>query len=396
MPRVLRAAFERFALEAGRDGAVRYERICRAVAHDDRLLSLLSEAPAPQRRPNILLAAVHYLLLRGADHPLADAYPTVATWRRHGASPPIETPLATPLSTPAVDLHELPTTFTGFCLRHADEIRALVATRSTQTNEIGRCSALYPVLASLSERLAARGGRGHPLALVDLGAAAGLNLSFDRYATTYSPAPLRTCGPPDSPVQLHCVVPHGKDLLPLSAPLLRARIGLDRHPVDLTQRDSVIWLLACQWPDHLDRFCQAQAAIDLALGDPPPPHVVKGDIPGDLPGVVAGVPDDAHLCLFHSWTAAYLSPSDQQRLTATVTALASVRPVSWIYAENPLQVPGLPMPQPPRPSPEDATAVVALDFDRSEGTGGAPCAPVRLADMHSHGRWLRWYGWDHA
>jgi len=51
-----------------------YDRICRTVAESDEVLDLVSEAPPTGHNPVLLLAAVHYLLLGGLDHPLAAVY----------------------------------------------------------------------------------------------------------------------------------------------------------------------------------------------------------------------------------------------------------------------------------------------------------------------------------
>ena len=80
--------FRGFAAVVERDGGTTYPAICRAVADDDEVLSLLDRAPLPQRRPLLLLAAVHYLLLSGADHPLAAYYDTVAEVRGSPADAP--------------------------------------------------------------------------------------------------------------------------------------------------------------------------------------------------------------------------------------------------------------------------------------------------------------------
>ncbi len=42
--------------------------------------------------------------------------------------------------------------FTSFCLTHRRELEHLVATRTTQTNEVGRCSALLPGLCEVASR----------------------------------------------------------------------------------------------------------------------------------------------------------------------------------------------------------------------------------------------------
>jgi hypothetical protein len=110
-----------------------------------------------------------------------------------------------------------------------------------------------------------------------------------------------------------------------------------------------------------------------------------GDIIDDLPDVVAGIPADGPLVVFHSWVAAYLSPERQGQLVDAVHDLGRTRPVHYLYAEAPVETPGLPTPPSPSPGPTSnlTTALVHLAAD------GSP--PVRLADMHHHGKWLRWW-----
>ena len=123
--------FRAFAESSARDGAVTYGTICRSAADDPELLELMGRAPVTQQRPNLLLAAVHFLLLGGAPHPLATHYDTVAAY------------LGTE---PVAPVGHLRLEFKDFCLTHRDELLELIATGSTQTNEVGRCTALLPAL----------------------------------------------------------------------------------------------------------------------------------------------------------------------------------------------------------------------------------------------------------
>ncbi len=61
---------------------------------------------------------------------------------------------------------------------HAGEVLQVLSTRRTQTNEVTRCATLRPALALLPQ----------PLALIEVGASAGLCLLYDRWR--YCPAPL--------------------------------------------------------------------------------------------------------------------------------------------------------------------------------------------------------------
>ena len=383
----LAGQYRAFAVAVGRDGTAVYQRICDGIAGDADLLALSAEAPAAQRRPNLLLAAVHYLLLSGADDRLADHYPTVAEWR--GAqSPGAQSPgagwRATAWPTAATPTEPVPdgrdpfAEFAEFCRRHREEVAGLLAVRATQTNEVGRCAVLLPAFTTVAAEA------GQPLALVDLGASAGLNLLFDRYGYDYGDR--GTAGVAGSPVVLACEVRSG--VLPdLSVPAVAYRAGLDQRPVDVDDDDAVRWLLACQWPQQLARFRRLRAAVQVARATPDRGRVAVGDVVGDLVETVRQVPETAHLCLYHSWVAAYLDEDRQRALAQVVAGIAGDRPLSWVYAEQPYEVPGLPMPAPPEGQKvKGATAVVLVRFD-----GDRPVAR-RLADVHPHGRWLHWWG----
>ena len=162
--------FRAFATVVERDGGTTYPAICRRVADEPEILAMLERAPSPQRRPLLLLAAVHSLLLAGHDHPLAAFYDTVVALRGtvHAGNRPDR-------------VADVGTAFVDFCHTEQSAIAELVATRSTQTNEVGRCTALLPGLCHIA-RLDPHDG---PLTVLDLGTSAGLNLLFDDYAYTY-------------------------------------------------------------------------------------------------------------------------------------------------------------------------------------------------------------------
>ena len=332
------------------------------------LLDLTGLAPPAQRRPNLLLAAVHFLLLGGVDERLADHYRTVAEWR------------GTPVRRPPDDRDPF-VEFAAFARAHRTSWPTLLATRATQTNEVGRSAVLLPAFVTVAA------AAGRPLALVDLGASAGLNLLFDRYAYRYASstgadAPGAGVGAGvAAPVILDCDVRAG--VLPdLALPPVAYRAGIDRQPVDVDDDDAARWLLACQWPEHVTRFARLRAAIDLARAAPDRGDVRTGDVVDDLAETVAEAPPDAHLCVYHSWVAAYLTTERQQALGAAIADVARSRPVSWVFAELPYEVPGLPVPPAPadragdRP-PKGATAVVLVDVDRDGRRSRGPPAGRR-------------------
>ncbi|HWE67467.1 MAG TPA: DUF2332 domain-containing protein, partial [Acidimicrobiales bacterium] len=290
--------FRQFAAAVERDGAVTYAAICRGVAEDPELLALMEQAPLAQRRPNLLLAAVHFLLLGGVAHPLAAHYDTVrlVTGTTRAPPPPGADPVA-----------ELVADFRDFCLTKRAELLPLIAVRSTQTNEVGRCAALLPALCAI----AASYGESQPISLLDLGTSAGLNLLFDRYAYTYrqrADGAVLEAGADGSPVRLDCTV-RGElaALPPLRPPPVAARAGLDRQPIDPDSEDAARWLLACQWPDNLPRFIRLRAALAIARTTTGRPAIFEGDLVDDLDAVAATIDDSRPLVVFHSWVAAYLS-----------------------------------------------------------------------------------------
>ena len=181
--------------------------------------------------PNVLLAAAHSLVLSGADTPLADVYAG-----RSNADPG--------------------TLFVDFCLTHHDAIAAMLDTRRHQ-HQRGRalgCGGTGPDGGG-GTRL------GQPIGLVDVGCSAGLNLLCDQYRLDYGE--FGGTGPTDAPIQLACEVRGATPPIVAELPPIAARVGLDHDPVDLGDRDSFLWQLACVWPDT-GRLDRTRAALEHA------------------------------------------------------------------------------------------------------------------------------------
>jgi hypothetical protein len=300
---------------------------------------------------------------------LAAYYDTVAALR------------GTPLHASATGVS---TVFTSFCEEHRRELEQVIATRTTQTNEVGRCSALLPGLCHIASLY----DWDVPLSLLDLGTSAGLNLLFDDYAYTYRSASddgVRTAGTVGSAVSIECSARGGVSSLPeLRLPAMGERVGLDLSPLDPFSDDAVLWLLACQWPDNPARFGRLRSALSNVRASDNPPRLEQGDMVSDLPRVAASITGRSPLVVFHSWVAAYLDQDQQRTLVAEVHALGAARPVHHLYCETPFETPGLPTPPSPVPreGPDLATALVHI---------GPSGDPQRLADTHPHGSWIRWW-----
>jgi len=130
------ANYRRFAGRETVGRAPAYGVLAAAVAADEQILTFLSALPVAKRQPNLLFAAARHVL-----------------------------------GTPT-DIHAL----RDLVRDRADELAAVMRVRRTQTNEAARCATLLPALVGLPE----------PLALLEVGAAAGLTLLVDRYSYDYA------------------------------------------------------------------------------------------------------------------------------------------------------------------------------------------------------------------
>lgn len=295
---MLAQQFRRFGERECVPASPLYGRLAVGISEDSDLLALAATARA-RPVPNLLLAAVHMLLLQGSAHPLAAFYPSITH------------------SQQALAQGDPFPQFRAFCLEHTAPIEQLLGTRRVQTNEVRRCACLLPAFA-----IAARQLGGRPLALVEIGASAGLNLLWDRYHVDYGPA--GQCGDPAAPVRLACAL-RGDRTPPLPAhlPQIAARVGLDLNPVDVRDPGAALWLRALIWPEQLDRAALLERAIEVARRDPPP--LLAGDALGLLPGVLASVPADTGLCIYHSFTLNQFPSAARQRFADMVAEHAAGR-----------------------------------------------------------------------
>ena len=330
-----------------------YRRLAQGLAQDDAVTGLLLSAQPGQARPVLVLAALHDLMLRHPDLPAAQWYPSVT-----GAD-------EAPAGDPWPDVR-------AAALDHADELREVIATRTTQTNEVNRCVYLAALLTAACADLP-----DAPVTLVEQGASAGLLLGVDRYRTTLAAGDRRTTvGPGHATVECE-----GEDLsgsASLRLPTIASRAGVDLHPALLTDPDTVRWLEACLWPDLPVRLRRFRAAVQSLSADPPP--VQRGDMVTDLAAVVDGARTrtaDEHVVVFSSWALTYVERSQRPHVADTLDDLAADgTAITWITAEPDGCVPGLPVID---------TSRTVLGVQRWR-------ADRRTADVlgtcHPHGEWV--------
>jgi len=317
MTAVIRA-YQTFAGREARGRSAAYEALAESVASDAALAGFIASLPPAKRQPQLVFAAARYLL---------------------GVTPGTG------------QLRDL-------IGRSPAEVTRVILARSTQTNEPARCAVLLPALAQLPQ----------PLALIEVGASAGLNLLFDRYSYDYGGHHLAGSDP-DAPT-LRCQ-PRGPVPLPTRIPAIEWRAGLDLSPLDVTSDDDVRWLSCLVWPGEGDRARRLQAAVAAARRDPPAVH--RGDLATDLPALAAEAPAGLTLVVYHSSVLYQVAPHDRERFAATVRSLGA----SWLSSEAPGIVPG--------------TALAAVDDQMCVLASGG--MPVATAD--SHGTWLNWLRGPH-
>ena len=349
MPRDLASIWTYFADTSCGEYSPLYERICRAVAASEPVLDLIREAPPAAHQPNVLLGAAHYLVLSGIEHPLAAVYAGVSN-----ADPG-------PL-------------FVDLCLRERTRVLELLSTRHTNTNEVGRSGVLGPALTAVA------GEFGAPLGLVDVGCSAGLNLLCDRYLLDYGPA--GTTGPDDAAVRVTCDIVGGSPPIEPMLPTIAARVGLDRHPVDVSDPEEARWLLACVWPDT-GRLPRTQRALEEARSTPP--RLVQGDAVEAVTDVVLGLPSDAMAVVMTTWALAYLTKENRVAFRDTLAAASRTRPIAWISGEGKGVVDAFA----DLDAPSDAQGMMASILGLMTFRDGDYDARL-LAFVHPHGNWLDW------
>lgn len=279
--------FEWNARHVIEDPTALYFRLSRELIGDGKLLVLASNVPSTQPAPNLFFSAVHYLLMRDAGdaHPLREFFPDLAVQHNMREDPyPV---------------------FRDYCLTHAAEIRKLLETRRVQVNEIGRCAYFLPAFQLVAQRIS-----GEPMALIEVGASAGLNLFWDRYAYDYGAD--GQYGALDSEIVLPCRLRgERRPRLYAEMPQVNVRFGIDLHPNDVLDDDSMLWLRALVWPEQVERAKRLEKAIDLAREHPP--LVIAGDALDIVPRALEGIACDMPVLLFHSFVLNQFSSTARSR-----------------------------------------------------------------------------------
>jgi hypothetical protein len=238
---------------------------------------------------------------------------------------------------------------------------------------VARCAYLFPAFVLATQR------SGKPLWIVDVGCSAGLNLNFDKYAYDYDG---RYVGDPTSPVRLQPDL-RGNRLPVTPLPMTAGKVGIDLDPIEVDDIEASRWLRACTWPEHVARFRNLSAALDIARRHKP--KVVKGNVVDVLPAVVAAADRDAALVIVNTNAMVYFSRAERTRYGEVLAEIGRDRDLVWIANEHPaaLAHAGYASPVPLSRDPA-VLPLVMTHFHR-----GLRDESV-LAQVGPHGRWLDW------
>jgi hypothetical protein len=275
--------YARFARDEAPGRSALYADWAAGVAADPSVAEILGRIPETRRQPPLVFAVTRLLGAPEADY---------ATWRE-------------------------------WVREHADDVVAEASRRSLQTNEPLRCAALLPALAEIEG----------PLALLEIGASAGLCLYPDHYSYRFrdrAGARVTALDPATgvSSVVLECEVAGDP---PLRMPEVVWRAGIDLAPLDAADPGDRRFLTSLVWPGERGREARIEAALDIAAAEPPLLHAGDASEPAVLREIASGAPAGATLVVTTPGVLPHIPRAGRDRLIQTLRTLEAV----WISIDPP-------------------------------------------------------------
>ncbi|MDQ0615737.1 hypothetical protein QF046_003378 [Microbacterium sp. W4I4] len=210
----------------------------------------------------------------------------------------------------------------SFLLSHAEEVVAECERRMVQTNEPLRLAALLPVLGLIDG----------PVALLELGASAGLCLYPDRYSYRFTAADgterLRI-DPADGPSQVVLTSIVRGALPVIRMPEIVWRAGVDLAPVDIREPDDRTWMRSLIWPGETERAERIAGAVAIAQADPP--LLLAGDAEARLDDLLASAPAGATPVVMTPGMLVYLPRAQRASLIDRIRASGA----RWVTIDAP-------------------------------------------------------------
>ncbi|GCF10285.1 DUF2332 domain-containing protein [Dictyobacter arantiisoli] len=264
-----------------------YSALFERLQDDPVLLALFGLVEANQPPHVTFFSVVNYLLFKEPEHPLAQYYPYLTAHPR-----------------PAAEAYPV---FHAFCLEHMDQLRTLLPVTRLQTNEVTRAANLVPAFASVFQQ---EQEAGRSFVLVEMGSSAGLNLNWLQYGYHYTAkdntAPPMDWGNDAAAVHIACEVNGKLPALPARSeiPSIISCLGIDLAPLSLYNKDDILQLRSCIWPEENYRYKLLDAAIAFGRAVPMPMVVHRGDALELLPIIINTLPAHTALCTWHTFALA--------------------------------------------------------------------------------------------
>lgn len=268
-------------------GSPVYAEWATGVAGDDGILALIDELPEQKRQPPLILAVARMLGAADTDWPA----------------------------------------FRTFLEAHWPAVAREGLVRPMQSNEPRRCAALLPALAQIAG----------PIALLEVGASAGLCLYPDRFSYLYRGSDDRgsvgvdsvrldpAAGP--SAVLLECATT-GAVPIPTALPEIVWRAGIDLRPLDAADPADAAWLEALVWPGQHERLARVREASLIVRQEPP--LLLAGDAAERLGELAGAAPAGATLVVVTAGVLVYIPFARRTALVEQIRALDA----RWLSLEG--------------------------------------------------------------
>ena len=247
-----------------------------------------------------LAGALHAVALTGRDRQLGALYPP-ANWRMDEVWPVAR----------------------AFLARDADWVRAFIRS-APQTNETRRSIALLTGFLSFARQWSG------PVDMLEIGASAGLNLYWDRFAYRTKTWSWGQASPVQIDTDWQGPAP------PVDATLkVRNRAACDLNPLDIADVAQVLQLKSYIWPDQADRLARFDGAVALAVEQGV--KVERADAAQWLARKLKARADDAATIVYHSVFLQYPPREAREAIVAAIREegerATPQAPLVWVRLE---------------------------------------------------------------
>lgn len=236
-----------------------------------------------------------------------------------------------------------------------------------QTNETGRATGLACGFLWTAAR------SPQPFHMLELGASAGLNLNWEKFAYAHPPWGRASSGGPAIPTVVTGNVPNWRDIA------IAARAACDQNPLDPADPDARLRLRSYIWADQSARMDRLNAALDLARATAVAPEKadaaewVKRKLAGELPLGTSVV----YHSIFFQYPPRDVRNAIRYNIEEAGARTTSDRRLAWVRFEPESVIGGQ------REHIRYVLNVVLWDAGRrSEET---------LAEVDPHGRFMTWF-----